>query len=599
MTARYIKYSFVIIRSKLLDGFVSKAIFKHKFFQKNGIGLIWSFLFFWYFSGVVQGLIYFSGTTGFAGLRSSIFLSFLWLIPLLLFPRYTKLLAAIIGIVLWAASLASLGYFMLYGQEFSQSVIFIMFESNTAEAGEYLTQYFSYTLVFVFIVYSIGAYLLWRKITPVYLSNHLTRWVVSILILVSIFGYPYANRMIKKEEPFAVATEKVLGRMEPVTPWTLVVGYYQYKKQLDNMEALLTHNAALPPLKNLKDENADKPRTIVLVIGESTSRLHMSLYGYGRETNPMLEQLQKTDPGLAVFNDVVASRPYTIEMLQQALTFGDQHNPDAYLTTPSVMNLMKQAGYKTFWITNQQTMTKRNTMLTTFSQMADQQEYLNNNRSQNSEQHDDVLFEPFEKALKDPAPKKFIIVHLLGTHMNYKYRYPDTFKKFRGADPIMPSDLDKKEIAFYNSYDNAVLYNDYVVATLIKTFKDTDPYGFLVFLSDHGEEVYGDKDHEVIGRNEAAPTKGMYTVPFMVWSSPTWQAEHPRDLRALANRPYSSAHLIHTLSDLAGLTYDEYIPARSLVSPQYENETRWIGNPKVKLQSFDALFGNQKQTQDK
>ncbi|MFO6427989.1 hypothetical protein ACLBOM_34695 [Escherichia coli] len=30
------------------------------------------------------------------------------------------------------------------------------------------------------------------------------------------------------------------------------------------------------------------------------------------------------------------------------------------------MNMMKQAGYKTFWITNQQTMTARNTMLTVF-----------------------------------------------------------------------------------------------------------------------------------------------------------------------------------------------------------------------------------------
>lgn len=586
-----------VISVILLDGFVSNTIFQHKLFQMNGKGLIWAFLFFWYFSGIVQGLIYFSGTTGFAGLRSSFFLSFLWLVPLVLFPKHSKLLAAIIGIVLWGASLASLGYYMLYGQEFSQSVIFIMFESNTAEAGEYLTQYFSYKLLLVFVIYTIGAYLLWRKVTPVYLTYKWTRWLVSIIIFVSIFGYPYANRMIKKKETFSVATEKVLGRMEPVAPWTLVVGYYQYKKQLDNMEALLTHNAALPPLKNLRDENGDKPRTIVLVIGESTSRLHMSLYGYERETNPLLGQLEKDDSGLTVFNDVVASRPYTIEMLQQALTFGDQQNPDAYLTTPSVMNLMKQAGYKTFWITNQQTMTKRNTMLTTFSQMADQQEYLNNNRSQNSEQHDEVLFAPFEKALKDPAPKKFIILHLLGTHMNYKYRYPDNFRKFKGDDAIIPRGLDKKEIAFYNSYDNAVLYNDYVVATLIKSFKDTDPYGFLVFLSDHGEEVYGDKDHEVIGRNEGLPTKGMYTVPFLVWNSPRWQSEHPRDLKALANRPYSSAHLIHTLSDLAGLTYDEYIPARSLVSPSYKPETRWIGNPKDKLQSFDALFGEKEQGQ--
>jgi hypothetical protein len=77
-------------------------------------------------------------------------------------------------------------------------------------------------------------------------------------------------------------------------------------------------------------------------------------------------------------------RPYTIEALQQVLTFADEENPDLYLKTPSLVSMMKQAGYKTFWITNQQTMTKRNTMLTTFSEQADEQVYLNNNRNQNA-----------------------------------------------------------------------------------------------------------------------------------------------------------------------------------------------------------------------
>lgn len=45
---------------------------------------------------------------------------------------------------------------------------------------------------------------------------------------------------------------------------------------------------------------------------------------------------------------MVASRPYTIEVLQQVLTFADQEHPDRFLTDPSLMNLMKQAGYKTF-----------------------------------------------------------------------------------------------------------------------------------------------------------------------------------------------------------------------------------------------------------
>ena len=108
-----------------------------------GLPYGWLLLFFWYFSGVTQALILFSGTTGFAGFRDAFFLSSLWLAPPLLLPRFTRGLAALIGLVLWAASLVGLSYFGIYLQEFSQSVIFVMFESNTAEAGEYFSQYFS------------------------------------------------------------------------------------------------------------------------------------------------------------------------------------------------------------------------------------------------------------------------------------------------------------------------------------------------------------------------------------------------------------------------------------------------------------------------
>ncbi|ETJ37395.1 Phosphoethanolamine transferase CptA, partial [human gut metagenome] len=89
-----------------------------------------------------------------------------------------------------------------------------------------------------------------------------------------------------------------------------------------------------------------------------------------------------------------------------------------------------------------------------------------------------------------PAPKKLIIVHLLGTHIKYKYRYPENQGKFDGNTDHVPPGLSAEELESYNDYDNANLYNDHVVASLIKDFKAADPNGFLVYFSDHGEEVY-------------------------------------------------------------------------------------------------------------
>ncbi|MBG4639063.1 phosphoethanolamine transferase CptA [Pseudomonas aeruginosa] len=552
-------------------------------------GLGWLFLFFWFFSGITQLLLLTSGNSGFSGFRNAMVLSTIWLAPVLLFPRWTKPLAAVIGLVLWAASLVGLSYFGIYHQEFSQSVIFVMFESNTAEASEYFSQYFNPWMTLGLVLYSLVAILLWRRLRPVYLPRF-SALPVAVLLIVATIGYPFYKQLVSQGRPFDEALDKVQARMEPAVPWQLLIGYQQYRQQLGSMQALLQKNAALPPLKNLVDANGDTPRTLVLVIGESTSRKHMSLYGYPRETTPQLDALKAANRNLTVFNNVVASRPYTIEVLQQVLTFADQEHPDRFLTDPSLMNLMKQAGYKTFWITNQQTMTKRNTMLTTFAQQTDAQFYLNNQRSQNASQLDGAVLAPFAKVLDDPAPKKFIVVHLLGTHMNYKYRYPADYARFvdRPGAPAARS-ADQGEV--YNSYDNAVLYNDYVVSSLIKGFANSDPNGFLVYLSDHGEEVFDEAPHDRLGRNEGDPTRGMYTVPFLVWTSPSWQQTHPRDLQALVDRRYSSEDLIHTWSDLAGLNYDLFDPTKSLVSNDFQHEVRWIGNPYAHngLRDFDKL----------
>ena len=72
---------------------------------------------------------------------------------------------------------------------------------------------------------------------------------------------------------------------------------------------------------------------------------------------------------------------------------------------------MKQAGYEVTWITNQQTQTRRNTLLTTLSKMADNQVYLNNNRAQNASQFDGEVVEPFVSSLKKSEGRKMIIVH--------------------------------------------------------------------------------------------------------------------------------------------------------------------------------------------
>lgn len=552
------------------------AMFKRSTKSAKGFdwaGLGWLFLFFWYFSGITQLLIQLSGTSGFSGFRQAFFMSALWLAPMLVFPRQTRVLAAVIGVVLWVCSMASLGYFFVYQQEFSQSVIFIMFESNISEAGEYLTQYFAWWIVLAFIAHTALAIFLWTRVRPVYLPRG-QALLAATAILVAIVGYPLVKQ-IARSETLADGIDRFETRIEPAVPWQMIVAYRRYTEQLNNMQGMLHSASQIAPLSNLKDAAVGQPSTLVLVIGESTNRQRMSLYGYPRATTPELDKLRDQ---LAVFDNVITPRPYTIEALQQVLTFADEENPDLYLKTPSIVSMMKQAGYKTYWITNQQTMTKRNTMLTTFSEQADEQVYLNNNRNQNARQYDGDVLAPFSKALADPAERKFIVVHLLGTHMSYQYRYPPSFDKFTDREGV-PASISDDQLPTYNSYDNAVLYNDFVVSSLIKDYAKTDPNGFLLYLSDHGEDVFDSAGHSTLGRNEGKPTAPMYTIPFMAYASPKWRESHSWNFAGDLQRPYSSSQLIHTWADLAGLSSAELDRSKSLVSDSFKPRPLLIGDP--------------------
>ncbi|WP_027921798.1 phosphoethanolamine transferase CptA [Pseudomonas sp. URMO17WK12:I12] len=552
------------------------------------LGLAWSFISFWYFSGVTQLLIVHAGVAGWKGMIQATMVTVLWLIPLILFPTRARVLAGLIGIVLWASSLSGLVYFLIYGQEFSQSVIFIMFDSNMQESAEYLGHYFSWSIVSVLAAYSIVGLVLWTRVRPTYMSRS-TIVVCCAMFIVVGAGFNAVNQL-RKRPTLSLAISKFEENIEAAALWQMIVGYHQYLQQLDEMSKMLTVQAQIPPLKNLSDIHAGQRSTLVLVIGESTNRQRMSLYGYSRQTTPNLDHLRGQ---LQVFDQVIAPRPYTIETLEQVLTFADEEHPDLFLSTPTVISVMKQAGYKTFWITNQQTMTKRNTMLTLFSKQADEQTYLNNNRDQNqTSQYDEDVLEPFSKVLDDDAPRKLIVVHLLGTHMSYKYRYPESYDYFKDRAGV-PDNVTQSQLGFYNAYDNAVRYNDYVVSSLIKRFSETDPNGFLLYLSDHGESVYDPVAPDVLGRNEAAPTRPMYTVPFIVWKSPSWKSaqgtvmEPPEYL----TRPYSTSHFIHSWVDLAGLRFDEFDPAKSIVNAGFKSTRLLIGNPHApaSLRDFNLL----------
>lgn len=536
-----------------------------------------SFLLFWYLSSITQLLISLSGAASFEGFKDATITAFLWMVPVLLFPQNVKKITASLGIMLWLFALPGFGYFLIYHQELTQSLMFIIFESNQSESTEYLQNYLSIGIVLSYIAFTLVPIYIWTKIKP-YESAKKPANIASIIILTLIFLTP-VKRAIQYHDVNA-AYKNLNRHLSAAPPWQLGFGYSDYQRELKEVEAQLLNLDKIPALKNFKETKKELPTTVVLVIGESTTRVHMGLYGYGRDTTPKLSSMKDE---LMVFDNVFASRPNTIESLEQVLTFADQSQPELYKTTPSLIAIMKQAGYKTYWITNQQTLTQRNTMLTTFAKQADEQVFLNHARRQNAYSFDDKVLAPYAEKLLKQDEKKLIIVHLLGTHMKYAYRYPADYNFFNhteGIPEVIATDPDK--VTLVNEYDNAVRYNDYIVHSLIQQLKQSTSsaaQSLLVYFSDHGEDVYDSAPHTFKGRNEGAPTYPMYAVPFIVWHSPNWQNAQQLADPTIRNRQYDNADFIYTWSDLIGLTYDGYHADESLINKAYVADTILVGDP--------------------
>jgi len=542
----------------------------------NQSSIFWVYLLFWYLTSITQLLLALSGAATFEGLKDTTITAFLWLIPILLLPQCTKKLTGILGVMIWLLALPGFGYFLIYHQELTHSLMFIIFESNKSESAEYFQNYFSFSIVLSFIVFSLIPIYIWTRI-KVFTIRKKTAYM-SIFVMIALVFFSPINRAFKSgviEDAYI----SIDHHLSVGPPWQLGLGYMHYQQELNTVQRNLLDFKKIPPLKNLKEVKKTVPTTVVIVIGESTTRVHMGLYGYARDTNPQLNSIKSE---LTAFSNVFASRPNTIESLEQVLTFADQEHPDWYKTKPSVIAMLKQAGYKTYWISNQQTLTARNTMLTTFAKQADEQIFLNNTRSQNSYSFDEKVLAPYSEKLKNPDEKKLIIVHLIGTHMKYAYRYPISFDHFKDGNGLLKG-LSEDKVQTINEYDNAVRYNDHIVYELIDRLKQTKQSSLLVYFSDHGEDVYDSKPNDFKGRNEANPTYPMYAIPFVVWHSQNWpradQFTEPKMSTRMLTRQYDNADFIYTLSDMLGLTYDGYLDDESLINKNFVEDSIVVGDP--------------------
>ena len=319
---------------------------------------------------------------------------------------------------------------------------------------------------------------------------------------------------------------------------------------------------------------------IVLIIGESYGKLHSQQYGYFMKTTPRQVKLEKTRK-LTKFTDVVTCWNLTSFVFKNVFSTHVIGEKGEWCDYPLFPELFRKAGYHVTFITNE------------FLPQAKEAVYdfsggffLNNPElsklqfdSRNTELHslDEGLLDDYDNKLKaEQEEHNLTIFHLMGQHVSYNYRYRKEQARFWASSyEDKRPELSVKQRQILSYYDNATLYNDSIVAQIVKRFSKED--AIVIYMPDHGEECY-EGNRGFICRNHSSNIDWPlahyeFEIPFWIYCSQKYISNHReiyRQIRKAKDRRYMTDALPHLLLYLAGIETPTYNAKYNILSPEYD-----------------------------
>lgn len=334
--------------------------------------------------------------------------------------------------------------------------------------------------------------------------------------------------------------------------------------------------------------NTKDSLNVVLVIGESYIKWHAGVYGYVNNTTPHLqEELNKGN--LFLFNDVVSPYNFTSKTLRNVLSINCISLKESWSDYPFFPTIFRKAGYEvTFW-DNQYNPVSREGFDFSLNSYIHNPTISSITYSATNKQNRELDGELVDDFISDDVSRKgrlhFSIFHLMGQHVAYYNRFPHggEFDYFN-ADSIQRNDfyLNRDKRQMIADYDNATRYNDYVIGSIINFYRDKN--SVLVYLSDHGEEVYDYQDF--YGRNWKEPLSNdllryQFEVPFMIWCSDTYIKKNPDTVSLIMSafgKPLMLDNVCHLMMHVANIKSCYYQSERDVLSESYKCPPRILND---------------------
>lgn len=457
---------------------------------------------------------------------------------------FIRAVAAILWLFIILLVLFFVGYWMKYHSVLTPEILVAIWQTNPQEAVEYLSGEGLIELLIGVVLGIIALLVRIVRYRQSLVTHHLRVdlfFVVAIILAVFCVLKTQSNLTLGLFND-AYETVRELDR---------------FKQEVENRQRLLTK---LPDMNQKGDTGL-----FVVVIGESHTRDRMSAYEYSRDTTPWLRSRREKNNGFVFLENAYSNYPNTLNSLTLALTLKSQYDNFEVRESPSIIEILKTAGFETWWISTQNRIGVWDTPVSVIASLSDEQRWLikETDKWLYGSVFDEALVEELAK-IPVSNQKRVVFLHMTGAHMNYKQRYPMEFELW----PI----LDKKnqDAERENAYDNAMFYDDHVWQLIYDHLRNRSDFRALFVTSDHGE----DATLGIHTPDLKLFTWSMVRIPTWVYFSESYEKDHPDRVEALrsnASKPWTNDMLYDALLGLTGVTgHSFYSEENDIFSSKYD-----------------------------
>lgn len=411
----------------------------------------------------------------------------------------------------------------------SRDVMAAVLATNPQEAQEYISTYLSTGTIMLILVVIVVLLFVFYTINRISLKIHfIPRLLLFIFLLFSIIASVLKYKQI----------------LELNTVW--LISY--------SVPSLNEYNQN--PIVVIDERKTDN---IVIILGESFSKSHSSLYGYEKHTNPKLGAMQ-ADSLLKVYPNVSSYATTTIPSVKSIMTSYIEEYADSinWYECLTLIEVMEKAGYKTHWISNQSKRGVYDNEVGRYAELCDKEYFVGNKYAGMSRNnYDEELLPLIDSAISSNSGKNFYIIQMMGSHSSFKERYPVCFSKFSSVDyaNTHPHLLEPNR-QLLAEYDNSILYNDSVVYEIMQRFADKDAAVF--YFPDHAIDAF-ENSNDYIGHAKIGEPESMSyakQIPFMVYTTDRFKASFPEleeRMKQAVDVHYRTDSVMYTIMDVADI----------------------------------------------